>query len=224
MKKYTILPSVLSANFTKLESELKLCQKAEIEWIHYDVMDYDFVPNLTFGSKILADIKSNFNIKVDIHFMVKVKTIVFEDFFKDYLKTNPEMMTMHIEAMNSEQTQKFIVLCQNNGVKASLAISPGTDIVQLKQYLPVIDNVLVMTVEPGFGGQSFIKKAAQKIQTLADIRKANDYQYSIEVDGGINEQTSKVVKKYGVDLIVAGSYLFGQKNFIERAKDLIYND
>ncbi|WP_027063084.1 ribulose-phosphate 3-epimerase [Mesoplasma seiffertii] len=224
MKKYTILPSVLSANFVNLKQELELCEQAGIEWIHYDVMDYDFVPNLTFGAKILNDIKANFSIKVDIHFMVKVKTLVFEDFFKDYLKSKPEMMTMHIESMTETETKKFIKLCQNHNIKASLAISPKTNIEQIKNYLPIIDNVLVMTVEPGFGGQSFIEQAALKIQTLAEMRQANNYKYSIEVDGGINQETSKIVKKYGVDLIVAGSYLFGQEDFVDRAKDLIHND
>lgn len=224
MKKYIIAPSVLSANYMNLKQDLEQCKSNGIDWIHYDVMDYDFVPNLTFGSKILQDITSQIDINVDIHFMVKVKTKIFDEFFLEYIKAKPKMMTMHIEAMNKKETQSFIDLCHENNILASLAISPDTPIKAIEHYLPQLDNVLVMTVHPGFGGQSFIEHAAKKIAILRHIIHANNYQTTIEVDGGINAETSKIVKEYGVDIIVAGSYLFGQKDFAERAKGLINND
>lgn len=221
MKKYIIAPSVLSANFMDLKNELELCKKNNINWIHYDVMDFDFVPNLTFGSKILHDIKKNIDINVDVHFMVSVKTKRFEDFFSDYIKAKPEMMTMHIESLKDDNTiNKFIDLCKQNNILASLAISPKTDVSLVYPYLDKLDNVLVMSVEPGFGGQKFISSSLEKIQILDQLRKEKNYKYIIEVDGGINEQTSVLVKQAGVDMIVAGSYLFGSDDFTKRAKGL----
>ncbi|WP_434337945.1 ribulose-phosphate 3-epimerase [Mycoplasma capricolum] len=221
MKKYIIAPSVLSANFVDLKNELELCKKNNINWIHYDVMDFDFVPNLTFGSKILHDIKKNIDINVDVHFMVNVKTKQFEDFFLDYIKAKPEMMTMHIESLKDNSTiNKFINLCKQNNILASLAISPNTDVSLVYPYLDKLDNVLVMSVEPGFGGQKFITSSLKKIEILDQLRKEKKYKYTIEVDGGINEQTSVLVKQAGVDMIVAGSYLFGSDDFTKRAKGL----
>ncbi|ATZ18601.1 ribulose-phosphate 3-epimerase [Williamsoniiplasma somnilux] len=220
MKKFIIAPSVLSANYMNLKNDLTQCLENDINWIHYDVMDYDFVPNLTFGSKILQDITSQIKMNIDIHFMVKVKTKNFTDFFVEYIKANPQMMTMHIESMNAKETKLFIDLCKKNNIKASLAVSPQTPIKKIIKYLPIIDNILVMTVEPGFGGQSFIEHAAGKIGLLRKIIDQNNYKTTIEVDGGINSETSKIVKDYGVDIIVAGSYLFGQKDFAQRAKKL----
>ncbi|MBY7704326.1 ribulose-phosphate 3-epimerase [Vibrio harveyi] len=185
-------------------------------------MDFDFVPNLTFGSKILHDIKKNIDIKVDVHFMVKVKTQEFEDFFEDYISAKPEMMTMHIESLVDELTvNKFIELCKKNNIMASIAISPKTEVSAILKYLNKLDNVLVMSVEPGFGGQKFIESSLEKIKTLSKLRDENNYKYTIEVDGGINDKTSSLVKQAGVDMIVAGSYLFGSDNFKERAKGLI---
>jgi ribulose-phosphate 3-epimerase len=180
-------------------------------------MDYDFVPNLTFGAKILQDIAASYNFKFDLHFMVKVKTKRFEDFFQEYLKIRPAMMTMHLEALSDQEAQKFIQLCHKNQVLASLAIKPETPVVNLKPYLTDLDNVLVMTVNPGFGGQSFLGDAALKIGELKNLLTKNQaYHYTVEVDGGINDQTVEQVKKQDVDLIVAGSYLFGHADFVER--------
>ncbi|AEM68609.1 ribulose-phosphate 3-epimerase [Mycoplasma putrefaciens] len=221
MKKYLIAPSVLSANFMKLQQELELCKKNNIEWIHYDVMDFDFVPNLTFGSKILHDIKKNIDIKVDVHFMIKVKTKRFEDFFKDYIAAKPEMMTMHVESLENKTTiNQFIEMCKKHNILASLAVRPKTSLETIKEYLYQLDNVLVMSVEPGFGGQEFIDSSLDKIKTLFKWRQENNYKYSIEVDGGINKQTSELVKKAGVDMIVAGSYLFGSDDFESRVQGL----
>ncbi|ATZ17080.1 ribulose-phosphate 3-epimerase [Williamsoniiplasma luminosum] len=220
MKKIEIAPSLLSADFYDLKADLDLCKKHKIEWLHYDVMDFDFVPNLTFGAKILKDITDRTNFKIDIHFMVKVKSVDFESFFEEYIQTKPAMMTMHIEAMSKNQASTFINLCQKNNILASLAIKPNTEIDEILEFLPIIDNVLVMTVEPGFGGQKFMSKAALKIHDLKILAQENGYHYTIEVDGGINDQTFEIVKKYNVDLVVAGSYLFGQSDFTQRLEKL----
>lgn len=220
MKNIIVAPSFLSANFADLKTEIKRCEEAKIEWIHYDVMDYDFVPNLTFGSKILKDIVNSSNFKVDIHFMVKVKTQRFEDFFADYIKCNPAMMTMHIESMNAEKTTKFYELCKQNDIKFSLALSPKTDIKFLDIWLDRLDNILVMSVEPGFGGQSFIHEVLNKVEYLVTKRKTHNYKFMIEIDGGINEETSKQALKAGVEMMVAGSYLFESDDFSEKVNKL----
>ncbi|PPE06169.1 ribulose-phosphate 3-epimerase [Williamsoniiplasma lucivorax] len=220
MKKIEIAPSLLSADFYNLKADLQRCQENKIQWLHYDVMDYDFVPNLTFGAKILQDLTSQTNFKIDIHFMVKVKSKNFTDFFTEYLQTKPAMMTMHLEAMSKKETYQFIDLCKQNHILASLALKPGTKIKAILPFLPLLDNVLVMTVEPGFGGQKFIPEAAQKIHDLKMLASEHNYHYTVEVDGGINEQTFQVVKKHKVDMAVAGSYLFGQKDFSERLEKL----
>ncbi|ATQ35379.1 ribulose-phosphate 3-epimerase [Mesoplasma entomophilum] len=220
MKEIIIAPSFLSANFADLKKEIARCELAKIEWIHYDVMDYDFVPNLTFGSKILKDIVNSSKFKIDIHFMVKVKTVKFEDFFAEYIKCNPSMMTMHIESMTKEETQKFYELCKSNKIMFSLAVSPKTDIHVLDEWLDKLDNILIMSVEPGFGGQSFIPEVLKKVEFLASLKKTNQFNYTIEIDGGINEQTSKKAINAGVEMMVAGSYLFESENFIEKVETL----
>ncbi|ASZ08979.1 ribulose-phosphate 3-epimerase [Mesoplasma chauliocola] len=220
MKDIIIAPSVLSANFADLKTELKRCNESNIKWIHYDVMDHDFVPNLTFGSKILKDIVSSSNFNIDIHFMVKVKTPVFEDFFEEYIKCKPKMMTMHIETMSNEEIQKFYNLCIKNNIMFSVAVSPKTEIQILDNWLDKLDNVLVMSVEPGFGGQTFISEVLEKVKYLAKNKKDNKFKYIIEIDGGINDQTSKQAIDAGVEMMVAGSYLFESDNFKEKVESL----
>jgi len=176
-------------------------------------MDFHFVPNLTFGPKILQEItKSYKNLKVDIHFMVDIVGD-FETFFAGFLAAKPQMLTMHAESLKTrKQIEKFIRFCHHHGVKASLAISPKTSVSKILRYLPDVDNVLVMSVEPGFGGQEFMEEAVPKIVELNNFRTHNDLKYTIEVDGGINDKTVKQVKEAGVDMIVAGSYFFKARN------------
>ncbi|PPE05017.1 ribulose-phosphate 3-epimerase [Entomoplasma ellychniae] len=212
-KTLTIAPSILSADFLDLRKELQKCVDAGIKIIHYDVMDFDFVPNLTFGSKILKDITNQFDLNIDIHFMIKVKTLNFSDFFNEFIKCKPLIMTMHIESMETEQIEIFIELCKKNKIKPSLAISPNTPVEEVNPYLKKIENILVMSVHPGFGGQAFLESCINKIEYLKKIRKEKNLDYTIEVDGGINETTCKIVSKAGADIVVAGSYLFESSNF-----------
>ncbi|ATI73865.1 ribulose-phosphate 3-epimerase [Mesoplasma florum] len=220
MQKITIAPSFLSANFADLKNEIKRCKEANIEWIHYDVMDYDFVPNLTFGSKILKDIVNSSDFKIDIHFMVKVKTKRFEDFFSEYIKCKPTMMTMHVESMSKKEINMFYNICKTNNIMFSLAVSPKTNIKVLNKWIDKLENILIMSVEPGFGGQSFIPEVLEKVKHLAELKKTNGYTYSIEIDGGINDETSKKAIDAGVEMMVAGSYLFESKNFSEKVESL----
>ncbi|ATZ16263.1 ribulose-phosphate 3-epimerase [Entomoplasma freundtii] len=221
MKKPEIMPSILNANFLTLNQDLKTLKENGIKWIHYDVMDYDFVPNLTFGAKILGDILKKYDFKTDIHFMVKVKTKPFSAFFEDFIKLKPTMMTMHLEAMNPTETLEFIKLCHQNKIEASLAIKPQTPIVALEPYLGMVDNVLVMTVNPGFGGQAFLDDSAKKIGELKTLAKNHNWKYTVSVDGGINKDTLTIVNNEGVDKVVIGSYLFANPNGIGPTLEVI---
>ncbi|WP_338984735.1 ribulose-phosphate 3-epimerase [Spiroplasma endosymbiont of Diplazon laetatorius] len=214
MKKYIVAPSILTADFLNLKSDLDKLKDAKIEWIHYDVMDYNFVPNLSFGPKILSDIVSEYDFKMDLHLMVKVIGFSINDYLKPFVMKNVEQITMHYEALDENQIEEFIEFCKSNDLKCSLSINPDTEVSKIEKYLNKIQNVLVMSVHPGFGGQSFIESSLDKIIKLKELREKNNYNYLIQVDGGINEETYKLVQKAGVDMIVAGSYLVG-KNVLD---------
>ncbi|QEH62184.1 ribulose-phosphate 3-epimerase [Spiroplasma chinense] len=222
MKKYIIAPSILTANFLCLEKDLKKLQDAGIEWIHYDVMDYNFVPNLSFGPKILADINSKFNFKMDAHLMVKINNLSVEEYLTPFKNARVDQITLHFEAISKEQFEEFESFCKKNNILISLAISPDTSVEEIKELLPRLDNVLVMSVYPGFGGQKFIQNSAEKIKLLKELKEKNNFKYRVEVDGGINKETFSIVKEAGVDMIVAGSYLVDEKitDLKERVEEL----
>lgn len=210
MKKFVVAPSILTADFLNLKQELELLKAANIEWIHYDVMDNNFVPNLSFGPKILSDITSNFDFKIDVHLMVKIVNQTVAAYLTPFLQTNVKQITLHIEALSPEQIEDFIAFCTTKQIACSLALSPDTPVSSLLPYLSKLQNVLVMTVYPGFGGQSYLPEAGLKIKTLKELKQQNQWTYSIEVDGGINDATYQTVQQLGVEMIVAGSYLVGQ--------------
>jgi ribulose-phosphate 3-epimerase len=205
MKKLIVAPSVLSADFLNLERDLAQMEAAGIQWLHYDVMDYHFVPNLTFGPEILKQIKVRFNFKIDAHLMVMTK-----------IQAGVNQITLHVEAMSDQQLNEFMTLCHEKGVMASLALNPGTDVAVLEKWLPKLSNVLVMSVEPGFGGQAFQEIAVDKIKTLNALRLKQNLNLQIEIDGGINDKTIHKLNHTGIDMVVAGSYLFGHADLVER--------
>lgn len=213
MKKTKITPSILNANFLYLDWELQRLKKARLARIHYDVMDFDFVPNLTFGAKILSDIRAKYkDFYIDIHFMVKIKTPDLYQFFRPFIECKPNLMTMHIEALKHNQIKVFFDICKRHNIKTSLAVKPLTPVEKLLPYLKEVDNILVMTVEPGFGGQQLIPGTLKKIKELAFLRKKENYHYTIEVDGGITPNNINEVIANGTDDVVVGSYLFKSKN------------
>ncbi|AHI53192.1 ribulose-phosphate 3-epimerase [Spiroplasma culicicola] len=209
MEKFIVAPSILTANFVNLKNDLDILKDANIKWIHYDVMDYNFVPNLSFGPKILKDITDNYDFKIDAHLMVKINNLSVEEYLKPFIEAKVAQITLHFEAIDEEQFVQFKEVCQKNNIICSLAINPDTSIEAIQDKLKDLQNVLVMTVYPGFGGQSYIPEAGEKIKQLVEIREAKNLDYSIEVDGGINDATYRLVQNHGVDMIVAGSYLVG---------------
>lgn len=201
MKK--ILPSILSADFANLERDIKELESIGVDMFHIDVMDGNFVPNISFGFPIIESIRPKTDKIFDCHLMIANP----ENYVEQFCKVGCDMVSFHIEATN--HADRVIQVIKNNGKKAGIVLNPQTSIESIKYLLPKLDYVLIMTVNPGFGGQKFIPEMLEKIEELAKLREEKDYNFLIEVDGGINIETSKACRDKGADLLVCGSFLFG---------------
>ncbi len=199
-----ISPSVLSADFYNLSTQLEELNRSEAQWIHYDVMDGHFVPNLTFGPDILKTIGRHTDKLLDVHIMVS-NPMQFLEYFRD---CNVYMMTFHYEAVNDNTLIPMIRKCHAMGFKVGISIKPNTKVEVLKDILQFVDLVLVMSVEPGFGGQKFMPESLDKLDWLHQFRQENGLDYLIEIDGGINQETGKLAVEHHCDALVTGSYVF----------------
>ena len=192
-------------------------ENGKADWLHYDVMDGHFVPNISFGYSILKDVSKVTNLFLDVHLMISEP----QKYVDEFIKSGANLIVFHIETMeNKEDTLALIHHIKENNVQVGISIKPNTPVDAIQDYLSLLDVVLVMSVEPGFGGQSFKEIALDKIKDLASRRKDNNYNYLIEVDGGINETTGKQCKEAGVDVLVAGSYVFNSEDCSQRIASL----
>ena len=201
MKK--ILPSILSADFANLERDIKELENIGVDMFHIDVMDGNFVPNISFGFPIIESIRPKTDKVFDCHLMIANP----ENYVEQFCNVGCDMVSFHIEATN--HADRVIQVIKNNGKKSGIVLNPQTSIESIKYLLPKLDYVLIMTVNPGFGGQKFIPEMLEKIEELAKLRDEKNYNFLIEVDGGINTETSKACRDKGADLLVCGSFLFG---------------
>lgn len=208
-----ISPSILSTDLSRIKETMELINDSNAMWIHLDVMDGVFVPNTTFDHNLVKEVSTMTSKTLDVHLMV----VNPEEKVLPYLELNAEYITYHFEATTKHLY--LIDLIHKHNKKVGISIKPNTNVEELIPYLPLIDLVLVMSVEPGFGGQSFMPSATSKIDTLVDLRTKNNYHYLIEVDGGINNQTITHVLK--ADVVVSGSYLFKQSSFSEAVDGLL---
>lgn len=201
-----IAPSILSADFANLQADIERVEKGGADYIHVDVMDGQFVPNITFGSNVVQAIRPVTKLPLDVHLMI----INPENYIADFAKAGSDIITVHVES--TPHIHRAIQMIKDLDVKAGVVINPGTPIEMIKHVLPLVDQVLVMTVNPGFGGQSFITETVDKIAELAELRKVNDWTYQIEVDGGIVPETAKICREAGADVFVAGSYVYSAED------------
>ncbi len=209
-----VSPSILAADFNALNQEMKKVNDSSCEWVHLDVMDGKFVPATTFDEKLVKELRPISNKVFDVHLMIEKPV----EHVMKYYEAGADYVTFHFEAC--ENIKEVLETLRKQKLKVGLSIKPATSVTVLDEFLPYLDLILVMSVEPGKGGQKFMDSCLDKIDYLIKKRSENNYSYLVEVDGGINLDTAKLVKKAGCDAVVAGTYLFKNENFIKATKEL----
>ena len=202
MRKFYIAPSILSADYANFETDMKRIEASGAEYVHSDIMDGHFVPNISFGAGVVASLRRHSQLVFDCHLMVSNP----EDHLEEFARAGADIISIHVEA--TPHIHGALQRIRQMGMKASVVINPGTPVAAIEHVLGLVDQVLVMTVNPGFGGQAFLPETLDKIRQLADLRQAKGLDFDIEVDGGIDDQTIELVAQAGANVFVAGSYLF----------------
>ncbi|HEY8364040.1 MAG TPA: ribulose-phosphate 3-epimerase [Haloplasmataceae bacterium] len=209
-----VAPSILSADFSDLKKEIIDITDKGADYIHLDIMDGHFVPNITFGPGVVKALKPYSKLPFDVHLMIENP----DNYLKQFVYAGANIITVHVEAC--KHLHRTLQSIKDLGVLAGVSLNPHTPIECIKYVLSLCDLVLVMSVNPGFGGQSFIDTSLEKIRILKELREKNHYHYLIEVDGGINDKTSQLCKEEGVDIVVAGSYIFNHTNRLDAINSL----
>lgn len=209
-----IAPSILSADFANLQRDIELVEENQVDVLHVDIMDGHFVPNITFGPNVVAAIRPFTKLPLDCHLMIEQP----ERYVEAFANAGADLINVHVEA--TPHIHRVLQLIKSFGVKAAVTINPGTPVSAIEPVLSLVDMVLVMTVNPGFGGQKFIPECLEKVTALAEIRRSKGYTYEIEVDGGVTDQTIGACRDAGADVFVAGSYIYDAENPAERIQAL----
>lgn len=213
-----VAPSVLSMDYSQVNQQMELLNKSKAEWIHFDVMDGHFVENLTFGPDILRGLDRLSGMVMDVHLMIDNP----QKYSSKFIENGADQITVHVECFESvQELSDFIDELHAQGVWVGVTSKPNTPLDWIIEVLDKVDTVLVMSVEPGFGGQAFMEDSLDKIKLFSDLRKERNLDYWIQVDGGINLETAKKVKEENADIIVAGSFIF--KNDIEKVIEELWN-
>ena len=210
---FKLAPSILSADFSRLGEHVSLIEEGGADLIHVDVMDGHFVPNISFGSSVMKSLNNRTGLNYDVHLMIETPDKYIQEFVTD--KT--EYITVHQEAC--VHLHRTIQLIKSLGIKAGVSINPATPIGVLEDILADVDLVLIMSVNPGFGGQKFIPRALDKIKALDHLRKKEKLDFLIEVDGGVTLNNAVEIAEAGADILVAGSAVFGAEDIVKRTKE-----
>lgn len=210
---YQLCPSILSADFNRLGEQIKILEKEGVKILHIDVMDGDFVPSISFGMPVIKSIRKESKLFFDVHLMVTEP----ERYIRDFVECGADSITVHAEAC--EDLERTIELIRAAGVKVGVSIKPATPVNDISHLLDEVDMVLIMTVQPGFGGQTYLEECTEKIKELRELIDEEGLDTQIQVDGGINEETLSTVMEAGANLIVAGSYAF-RENLAESVQDI----
>ena len=206
--KTIISPSILGGSFSNMEKTISELDQSKAEYIHFDVMDGDFVPNLTFGPQFISNLRTKTKKIFDVHLMINR----VNKFLDDYIKAGSNIITFHYEI--NEDLNKLIDKIKQNRIKVGIALKPKTTYEEIKKYLHLVDQVIIMTVEPGFGGQTFLSDQVNKIESVSKYIRENNLKVDIEIDGGVNYETGKLCVDAGANILVAGSFLFKQSSLI----------
>lgn len=209
-----LAPSILSADFTNLSQQIRLVEMAGADWIHCDIMDGHFVPNITFGPFIVEAVNRITDLPLDVHLMIESP----ESYIKDFIDAGADFVTVHFEEVI--HLNRVVNQIKESGAKAGVVINPSTPVHSIKDIAEYIDLLLIMTVNPGFGGQTFIPNSVRRIHEAVELREKFRAKFLIEVDGGINNQTIKITSEAGADVFVAGASIFKSENISAATTEL----
>lgn len=201
-----VAPSILSADYINLQKDIELIESAGAEFVHIDVMDGMFVPSISYGPAWVKALRPVTDMVLDVHLMVEQP----ERYIDVFAEAGSDIIGVHYEA--TPHIHRALQQIKNHGIKAEVVINPGTSVAAIEPVLHMVDQVLVMTVNPGFGGQKFLPETLEKIARLAEIKREKGYDYDIEIDGGANDETTKLAYEAGATVAVAGSYVFDKVN------------
>ena len=218
MKRHLIAPSVLAADFSNLQRDIEMINESEADWFHIDIMDGVFVPNISFGMPVLRDIKKHAKKTLDVHLMI----VNPDQYIETFSKLGADILTVHWEACT--HMHRTIQAIKATGMKAGIALNPHSSVNQLKDIIKDIDVVCLMSVNPGFGGQSFIENTFDKVKELKDLIQSTGSECQIEIDGGVTNKNAKKLVQAGANILVAGSYVFKSSNPTETISKLIKLD
>ena len=218
MKRHLIAPSVLAADFSNLQRDIEMINESEADWFHIDIMDGVFVPNISFGMPVLRDIKKHAKKTLDVHLMI----VNPDQYIETFSELGADILTVHLEACT--HMHRTIQAIKATGMKAGIALNPHSSVNQLKDVIKDIDLVCLMSVNPGFGGQSFIENTFDKVKELKELIQSTGSDCQIEIDGGVTNKNAKKLVQAGANILVAGSYVFKNSNPTETISKLIKLD
>ena len=218
MKKHLIAPSVLAADFSNLQRDIEMINESDADWFHIDIMDGVFVPNISFGMPVLRDIKKHAKKTLDVHLMI----VNPDQYIETFASLGADILTVHYEACT--HMHRTVQAIKATGMKAGIALNPHSSVNQLKDIIKDIDLVCLMSVNPGFGGQSFIENTFEKVKELKELIQSTGSDCQIEIDGGVTNKNAKKLVQAGANILVAGSYVFKSDNPTETISKLIKLD